>query len=254
MYIVASKYLSEDGAASGHRFGTVDHGELSSAQLIALLQAFATVKTAERDDAELSVRSAGVSCMIRSVQGKLVLRSTREPYARALYLSPEDVIEYLDRSETWSPFEPSVVAQPPLLAQEPRHRPMAPLFALPALFVGLGAFAYAGYLAWSTPRLDVPPPSSPFSDPAELSALEHNVVGTFSTGSAPGDRVIQVKADHTLTVYELGAQGPLEPVSAPYQIRRVGGQPCLVTKGLGIVEVSTPDTLSFYKDSYSRSR
>ena len=79
MYIVASKYLSEDGAASGHRFGTVDHGELSSAQLIALLQAFATVKTAERDDAELSVRSAGVSCMIRSVQG---LREGPVPFPR----------------------------------------------------------------------------------------------------------------------------------------------------------------------------
>ena len=254
MYIVASKYLSEDGAVSGHRYGTVDHGELSATQLIGLLRAFATVETAERDDAELSVRSAGVSCMIRSVQGKLVLRSTREPYARALYLSPEDVIEYLDRSETWSPFEPSSVASPPPLLQPTRHRSSAPLFALPALVLGLCAYAYAGYVAWDSPRVDVLPETSALSDPAELAALSHNAIGVFSTGSSPGDRVVEIKSDQSLVVYELGAAGPVDPVTAHYRVRRLGTQTCLVAEGLGVLELSGPDTLSFYKDTYARSR
>jgi hypothetical protein len=254
MYTVSSQHLSPDGRSAGLQYGDVNHGDISSSQLIDYLQIFSTVSGPEASAAEVQVKSGGGSCTIRNVAGKLVVRSTRDGHARDLYFSPEDIVDHLDRSTTWTPFEPSIIHSTTRPIQVPSVKKTNPALSAATLVLGLGILFYSVHAALLVDSVASNPATEPLLDPAPEQAVRiQNSVGAFSTGPAAGDRVIVIKADKTVTFFEVGSKNPINLVTDTYTIGRHGTQACLVTTKNGLIDLVGTDGLVYYKDLYLRS-
>lgn len=123
-----------------------------------------------------------------------------------------------------------------------------------ALVLGLGAvllFAYAARLFRHTESVHEAVPTTPITDAAELAARQRDVVGTFTTGTGPGERTLTVHADGRI---EFGETGGGHSFSDTYELVRRGKAFCLVTRASGAVDVVNIDTLSYSRDTYRRPR
>jgi len=117
--------------------------------------------------------------------------------------------------------------------------------------VALIGFAF--YPIFATDSVNRSVEAAPVTDPVELAARRRDVVGTYSTGSQPGDRVIVVLGSGTARFYEIGARGAINDTTENYRIARHDGQLCLATSAGGAVDVKDADTLVYWRDLYQRS-
>lgn len=95
---------------------------------------------------------------------------------------------------------------------------------------------------------------TPFSDPTERIGRLHDVTGTFATGNSPGDRVIVVQGENHI---QFKLVGPLESTLVfddRFELGRVGDKIILSTKHSGPVEAVGIDELSFFGDTYRRTK
>ncbi len=252
MYTVTSQHLSADGLTAGP-FEPVNHGDLSAAQVIEFLTAFAQV-TGETRTAEITIAAFGNSCTIRILAGKLVMRSNRDGHTRDLYFSPEDIVDHLDRAITWTPFEPSVIKRGLPPPEPPPPGSPAPYLAGLAFALGLGILFYALHAASLGATVNTTPVVEATNEPiSEQAAHLRLAVGTFATGRSPGDRVIAVGEDHTVSFYEIGPKGPVNRFTDTYLLERHDGQDCLATTQNGVIDLTSPDSVTYYRDLYLRS-
>lgn len=95
---------------------------------------------------------------------------------------------------------------------------------------------------------------APLDDPKELTARKRDVVGTFATGAASGDRAITVRADGTIAFSEIGADPATSRTEDTWTYRRREKKFALATTQSGIVDIVNIDTLAYFGDTYRRTK
>ena len=144
-----------------------------------------------------------------------------------------------------------------------RLHPTAPRPASPlrtALWSGLflaAALALAARTvvrALERPDVLTPPALPAISDPAERARRLHDIIGTFTTGAAAGDRVIVVEPNGRIRFHLVG---PLEVALARsdgYHLAVLRGRTLIVTDHSGPVEALDIDHLGCFGDVYQRTK
>jgi len=249
MFKVSTVNLSPDTAAAATNYSENPLGEVSAAELVALLERLREidpVQNAEADPQVLIAAPAG-QFLIRTGQGKLLLynaRDTTEPYSE---LTAEQIVAQLHP-----------VPGPSGAADETSAKLVAPAphrgIAITILLTGLALNGYTLYSAFYSESVNVKTAVTLLIDPAELAAHGHDVVGTYATGDQNGDRVIVVTADGRVAFSEIGNTRSVNNGTDTYRLGRHDKKLCLTTIDSGIIDVTNIDTVVYYRDVYRRTK
>src|SRR5471030_821877 len=106
MYRVTTSRLGPDARRISLASEDTDRGDLSSADLTVLLDAFAEVDPADNEehDPHVVVAGRGAKLIIRTSRGRLQVYDVRDHAAPAIEMSVAKIIERLDLVETTAPF------------------------------------------------------------------------------------------------------------------------------------------------------
>lgn len=249
MFNVTTVNLSTDTCAADIAHGRIDVGGLTGDEFIALLERFRRLDPVQNNDADphLLVTTSAGRFRIRTGQGKLFLdnaRNTADAYAE---LSPEEIVRHLGRPT--APETPAEIGQPDTKAPTPNRA-----IAAAILIAGLALNGYTLYSVFYTETVDEKPAVTLLIDPAEITAHKNDVIGSFATGSQPGDRVITIDAGGKIKFAEIGARAGYNDNADTFRLGRIGKNYCLTTVDSGIVEVVNIDTLLYYRDTYKRTK
>ena len=258
MFAVTTVHLSSDTAAAGVDFGQTELGELSAAELLALLARFRQLDALQNADIDphLLITARAGRFLIRTGQGKLFLynaRDTTEPYAE---LTPEEILAHLDHTPAAAAAESDVSSVPPPAP----HRGIA--FGI--FIAGLALNGYTLYSAFYSESVNEKNAITLLTEADELTAHQRSVIGTYATGGQPGDRVITVGADGRVIFAEVSAATSLNNGTDTYRLGRHEkkgrapstssdkGKLCLTTTDSGVIDILNIDTLVYYRDTYKR--
>ncbi len=100
--------------------------------------------------------------------------------------------------------------------------------------------------------VDPSPTVQPVADSAEKTAHLRDAIGTFATGSDPGDYRVAVNGSGHIRFSILGAKGALVEYEDSYQLGHRGDKFYLITSNSGLVELDDIDTVVFAGDQYHR--
>ncbi len=248
MYRVTTSHLGPDARRVNPASEDLDRGELSSAELTILLDAFIEIDPAENEehDPHVVVAGRGAKLIIRTSRGRLQVYDVRDHAAPAVELSVAKIIERLDLVETAAPFARQEEEQPPPTAP---HRGIA--FAM--LTLGLILNGYILYSVFYVESVNKKVEVKLLTDADEVRAKETALAGVYATGPKTGDRVIEIDPTGQVRFYEMGAKGPINDSKDTYRIGRHDGLLCLTTVDSGVVDL-VGDTLVYYKDVYQRRK
>lgn len=252
MFKVTSVNLSSDTTAAAPDYGESDLGELSAAQLTALLERFAALDPVQNAAAEpgLRITAPAGHFLVRTGLGRLHLYNARdntEPYAD---LTAEQIVALLDR-----PGEPDIASIPGGDAAASNiNIPPNRGIALAILLAGLALNGYTLYSAFYTDSVHEKVAVTLLTDPAELAAQKQAVAGTYSTGDKNGDRQIEISADGRVTFSEIGNARSISNGADTFRIGRREKRICLTTADSGVIDVINIDTVIYYRDTYRRTR
>ena len=132
-------------------------------------------------------------------------------------------------------------------------RPPRTALAIALILAGAALFAYALYPVLCIDSVNQMPEVRPITEP-ELAARKRDVIGTYATGSDPGDRVIVIGANANARFYEIGPRGPIGEAAETCLVCRHDGRLCLATKASGVIDVEDDGTLVYFKDRYQRPK
>lgn len=257
MYRTATVNLSDDLATADPIYGTNELGELSGEQIIELLEKFRALDVMQNHHAEphLVLNGRSGRMIVRTGQGKLYLynaRETIEPYAE---LSPAEIVAQLDRTAlTVAPWaQAQTSSDVPVAKAPPRPAPHKGIAAA-ILIAGVALNGYTLYSVFYTDSVNDQPAATLLAEGPELAARRNEVIGTFATGSAQGDRVIVVASDGTIRFNEIGSKLVSSRNHDVYRIGRRAARYCLTTAESGTVDIVDADTLSYFRDTYRRVR
>jgi hypothetical protein len=245
MYRVTTSHLGPDARRTRPANDDVDRGELSAAELTTLLEAFIEIDPADNEefDPHVVAMGRGAKLIIRTSRGRLQVYDVRDHAAPAVEMTPEGIIERLERVESSLPGDPE---QP---APTAPHRGIA--FAMLAL--GLVLNGYILYSVFYVESVNTKVEVTLLTDADEIKAKEAALAGTYATGAKTGDRVIEVDAGGGVRFYEMGSKGPIDDSKDTYRIGRHDGLLCMTTPDSGVVDM-VGDTLVYYRDVYLRRK
>jgi hypothetical protein len=231
--------------------GSAELGALSPEEFLALLERFTRLDARQIHDADphLLVTAAAGRFLIRTGQGKLFFynaRDTTEPYSE---LSAAEIVEQLDRQLTSPPF-------PMATSTAVKETKSAPHYgiAFAILVAGIALNGYTLYSVFYTESVNAPPNVILLTDATEIEARSREAVGTFATGTQPGDRVITITADGKIKFVEIGLKDGFANNTDTFRLGRHDKKLCLLTIDSGVVDIVNPDILIYYRDTYRRTR
>jgi hypothetical protein len=247
MYRVTTTNLGPDARRARPGAENTDRGEMDAGELKGLLEAFTEIDPAENEEHDPHVAISGrtAKLIVRTSRGRLQVYDVRDHAAPAAEMTPDAIVQRLDRAETTAPFAP----HPPHPTPTAPHRGIA--FAMLAL--GLILNGYILYSVFYVDSVNKKVEVKLLTDSDEIKAKEAALAGVYITGSKVGDRVIQVDASGGVRFYEVGAKGPINDSRDTYSLGRHDGTLCMTTPESGVVEV-VGDTLVYYRDVYQRRR
>jgi hypothetical protein len=241
--------LSTEDLSPGAGFGSNAAGEIDQDQLIALLELFRTIESMQvlEADPHLIVESRNGKYLIRTGQGKLFLydaRDSAKPYAE---LTAAEIARLLSAA----PVAPQEEAAPlPAAPARTPHRGIA----IAMLAAGLCLNGYTLYSVFYIDDVNQKPAIVLITDPAELATRQNTVVGRYSTGGEAGDRFIVVGRDGGVNFGKVGGKSQRLESNDTYRIGRHEDQLCLTTPDSGVIDVTGPNTLVYYRDIYRRMK
>ena len=249
MFQVITINLSTDTTTADVAHGAVDIGELTAEEFAALLERFRRLDAVQNHEAEphLFVTAPAGKFRIRTGQGKLFLdnaRDSSEPYAE---LAAEEIVRQLERSTPPAATFDETGAATGKSAAMPNHA-----IAAAILVAGLALNGYTLYSVFYTESVNEKPAVTLLTDPAEISAHQPDVVGTYATGDQSGDRTITITAGGKINFAEVGAHTGYNDNADAFRLGRLGKNFCLTTVDSGLVEIVNIDTLVYYRDTYKR--
>jgi hypothetical protein len=249
MFKVSTVNLSADTTAASSDFGLTELGELSAAELAALLDRFRALDAVQNAEADphLFVEAPAGRFLVRTGQGRLQLYNARDNSEPAAELTADEIVTQLNRAPTSPPFAESSAPAP--FAPAP-HRGIA--FAI--LFAGIALNGYTLYSAFYTESVNEKTAVTVLTDPAELTARGQEVAGTYATGNKPGDRVIAISADGRVTFSEIGNARSVNNSGDSFRLGRRNKQLCLATTDSGVIDVVNIEAIVYYRDTYRRTK
>lgn len=250
MFNVTTVHLSSDTTRADAALDASDLGTLSPEEFTALLVRFSQLDISldHESDPHLIVTAVAGRFLVRTGRGKLFLYNARditEPYSE---LTPEEIVAQLDRKLTTPPFASAETDD-----DAPKPAPHYGI-AFAILVAGLALNGYTLYSVFYTESVNETPAVILLTDPAELAAREREAIGSYATGSQPGDRVITVTADGKIRFFELGVKDGITNNTDTFKVGRHDKKFCLITSESGVVDVVNPDTLLYYRDTYRRTK
>ncbi|HEY1794190.1 MAG TPA: hypothetical protein VGG34_14835 [Opitutaceae bacterium] len=251
MYHVTTSNLGPDGRRVRTGPDKIDRGEMDAKQLIELLDAFVDIDPAENEehDPHIAISGRSAKLNVRTSRGRLQVYDVRDHAAPAVEMSPDAIIQRLDKAETTAPFPgqlPEEGGQPSPTAP---HKGIA--FAMLAL--GLILNGYILYSVFYVESVNKKVDVKLLTDPEEIHSKEVALAGTYATGQKTDDRVIEVDVSGSVRFYEIGSKGPINDTKDTYKLGRHDGMLCMTTTESGVVDM-VGDTLVYYRDVYQRRR
>ncbi len=252
MFRVSTVHLSPDATTASPTLGTTDLGEISAADLLTLLQRLRDVDALQVVDAEphLLVVARSGRFIVRTGRKKLFLYDARDavqPYAE---LTAEEIVAQLERNVAPSPPPADAVSAEAAAAvrRAAPHRGIAAAI----LAAGLALNGYTLYSVFYTESVNEPPAVTLLTDPDDLAARQHAVLGVYVTGDKPGDRAITVLPDGRIKFTELGSTSGVVNNTDTYRLGKRANKFCLATAESGVIDIFDGDTLIYFRDSYRR--
>ncbi len=247
MFQVTTVNLTTDTTAADIAHGKVDVGELTIDEFLALLDRFRHLDPVQNHEADphLLVTTAVGKFRIRTGQGKLFLDNARNTTEACAELSAEEIIHYLQRPSELTALE--ALRETTAQAATPSRG-----IAAAILLAGLGLNAYTLYAVFYTETVNEKPVVAALTDPAEITAHQNDVIGTFATGAQPGDRLITIDGTGKIKFAEVDARTGYNNNLDTYRLGRLGKNYCLNTVDSGVIEVVNLNTLLYYRDTYKR--
>jgi hypothetical protein len=248
MYRVTTSHLGPDARRTKAASENMDRGDLSSAELAVLLDAFVDIDPADNEehDPHIVIVGRGAKLIVRTSRGRLQVYDVRDHAAPALEMSVAGILQRLDKTiETTSPFA----------VEEPQPPPRAPHrgIAFAMLIVGLALNGYILYSVFYVESVNKKVEVVLLTDATEIKSKEDTLAGTYATGAKTGDRVIEIDALGNARFYEIGAKGPINDSKDTYRVGRHDGILCLNTDESGVVDL-VGETLVYYRDVYQRRK
>jgi hypothetical protein len=252
MFQVATISLSADARQANAALGTTPLGEVSRADLFALLERFRQIDAVQNIEAEphFSINAPAGKFLVRTGQGKLFLYNARDSSAPYAELTTAEIITQLETSSSSrAPFSEHIPSPP---ASPPRapHRGIAAAI----LVTGFALNGYTLYSVFYVEEVNSRPDVTLITDAAELKMRRHDVVGVFATGGKPGDRTIEISPDGRVKFSELGLRTGAAETTDTYRVGRHAGKLCLATTDSGTIDVLNIDALIYYRDTYRRTK
>ncbi|MBI5766558.1 MAG: hypothetical protein HZA93_02100 [Verrucomicrobia bacterium] len=252
MFKVTTVNLSSDTTAAAPDYGESDLGELSAAQVVALLERLAAIDAIQNAEADPFVRIAAPAghFLVRTSLGHLHLYNARDTTEPGTELTAEKIVAHLDRPgpSGADPVAPDGADLPGRIAAPGRG------IAVAILLAGLALNGYTLYSAFYTESVHEKIAVTLLTDPAELAAQKQAVAGTYATGEKSGDRLISIGPDGRVTFAEIGNARSISNGSDTYRIGRREKKICLTTTDSGVIDVVNIDTVIYYRDTYRRAR
>jgi hypothetical protein len=248
MYRVTSSHLGPDARRTRAGTENLDRGEMSEAELTALLDAFVDIDPADNEehDPHIVVVGRSAKLIVRTSRGRLQVYDVRDHAAPAVEMTVPAIFQRLDKVvETTSPFAVEEHQPPPTAP----HRGIA--FAM--LIVGLALNGYILYSVFYVESVNKKIEVKLLTDATEIKAKEDALGGVYATGSKTGDRVIEVDALGQVRFYEIGSSGPINDSKDTYRVGRHDGALCLTTEDSGVIDL-VGETLVYYRDVYQRRK
>lgn len=266
MFHVTLVNLSADARTAIDGGGPVNLGQLSSGELVALLDTFAELDAVEnmKVDPEVRVQSRRDRFVIRTGQKKLFLQDARNLSEPAYVLSTSEIIAELDGSAAAKRTAPPVplaftpgewagsgeAASVTEIAPRPVVPPRPWPFALMGLVLLLGG--YVAYSHWTTAAGAAQPALAPLTT-AERLAEDSSLTGVYTTGGEPGKHGIIILGDGKLKLFQVSARAAPGVVYGSYQFGRLDNKICLATdQPGGLIKVLNRDSLEFCGEVYKR--
>jgi hypothetical protein len=248
MFTVTTVNLAHDtrSASAGH--GATELGDFSAEELSALLERFRAIDALQNHDAEphlIIVTRAG-RFIIRTSQGRLLLYNARDNTIPYVELTADEIIAQLDAPVT-------TVAPSADDARRPAAITPSRSIAVAILVAGLSLNGYTLYSVVYTESVNQKPPVTLLTDTTERDARVRDAVGTYATGSQPGDRAIEITADGRIKFLEVEARNRAGESTDTFRVGRHDNKLCLTTAESGVVDVLNIDTLVYFRDTYKRT-
>lgn len=142
----------------------------------------------------------------------------------------------------------------PVTAAKPSSRTKRRLIAIVLL---IAAAVLAGFAARTFLRVESVHETvnlTPLEDARELTARKRDVVGSYATGAANGDRTITVRSDGGIEFGEIGADPATSRIQDTWSYGRRAKKFALATTQGGIVDIVNIDTLEYFGDTYRRTK
>lgn len=145
-------------------------------------------------------------------------------------------------------------AQPVERAPKRASRTIRTLATILAFAASAVLLAWSAAYATRREPLDISSNAKLIADPKDRVSRQHDALGTYATGNQPGDRVIIVRPDGTVRFHPVGPLESSLAFSDSYSMGMIGDHPCLVTKRSGTIESADIDHLSYFGDTYQRTK
>lgn len=256
MFHVTLVNLAADASAADVAFDRSDLGELPPEKVQALLEQFARIDAVANTEAEPQIKLSARAgkFIVRTGRGKLFLYQARDAaQSYAELTAPEIVAQLLGEEPAGTPADTGTGAAegaPPAPRQPPANRGIAAAI----LAAGLAVNAYTVYSAFNTETVNPRPAVTLVTDATEAGNRLREIAGTYATGSQPGDRVIEIRADGTALFSALGAKGVRNYGSETFKLGKQGGKFALALRDAGLIEIQNLDTVVYYRDTYRRTK
>jgi hypothetical protein len=250
---VSTRALTADFLAARVDESNRELGSVDAAALAALLEKLAALDPTEIHDADPQLIATGRRgrFSIRPVRGRFLLRSATDAGQNFVELSAADVPAFLDGRD----LAPTDTASPPVpvtaIRTDGSKRATAfALFALSILVVALSAG-----LTFRTTEVDPDSDYEAVTAATEVAARRATAAGTYVSGSGDDERTLEVAPDGAVRYREYGPNREISDDregSSTVARRRADKMIVLRVKDLGTVDLKTPDSVIFARDTYQR--
>lgn len=251
MFKISTIYLDPEARHADVQHGTVDRGNLDAARIAELLENFRAIDAMETIDLDPQIIAIGRNCrlIIRVNRKRLFAYNAQDMNEAATEMTPAEILQRLENVRLVVPAPAEADQAGPAPAPPPSRRGIGYALIVIAMLINI----YTTYSIFAGGQ-DINDKSdlTYATDPVEIAHERRLAAGTYATGAAPGDRILQINADGSFQNSEIGAPGNPAPETGTYRIAAHVGMTCLSVDGGSVIDVVDHNTLLYYQDTYRR--
>jgi hypothetical protein len=245
LYVISLKHLARDGKKAAADLPEVQLSYIPARQLRTLLDAVAALAPSVTYpvEPELRITAPTGSFVVQVKCGKLHFVSWASNQKGGEFTAARIFAIVTGEAANEGARQRHRVAEP----GRARNKAVLALLGAAILFVN-------SFTVWFVTR---PPrtllPKYTLLTPESAGRLLGNMAGVYETGSAPGDRRLQILPDGKVLLIKFGTNNSVaEQRKFTVQAAEAAGRPALITSRRSMITIKDSITVSLYGDSYQR--